>query len=49
MIAKLDKGTLLGKVDVKSTFMLIPVYPGDFDLLGFSIDGLFYINKCLPM
>ena len=49
MIAKLGKGTLLGKVDVKSAFRLIPVYPGDFDLLGFSIDGLFYIDKCLPM
>ena len=40
-IAKLGKGTLLGKVDVKSAFRLIPVYPVDFDLLGFSIDGLF--------
>ena len=34
---------------LKIAFMLIPVYPGDFDLLGFSIDGLFYIDKCLPM
>ena len=49
IIAKLGKGTLFGKVDVKSAFRLIPVYPGDFDLLGFSIDGLFYIDKCLSM
>ena len=33
MIAKLGKGTLLGKVDVKSDFMFIPEYPCDFDLL----------------
>ena len=31
MIAKLGKGTLLGKVDVKSAFRLIPVSPGDID------------------
>ena len=49
MITKLGKGTLLGKFDVKSDFRFIPVYPGDFNLLGLSIDGLFYIEKCLPM
>ncbi|XP_062578413.1 uncharacterized protein LOC134240321 isoform X1 [Saccostrea cucullata] len=49
MISVLGKGALLGKVDVKSAFRLIPIYPGDFDLLGFSEDGLYYIDKCLPM
>ena len=25
------------------------VHPGDFDFLGFQIDGKYYIDKCLPM
>lgn len=49
MIANLRRGTLIGKMDVESAFCLIPIYPGDFDLLGFSLDGLYYIDKCLPM
>lgn len=49
MIANLGRGALIGKMDIKSAFRLIPIYPGDFDLLGFSVDGLFYIDKCLPM
>lgn len=49
MISKLGSGALLGKLDVKSAFRLIPVDPADFDLLGFSIDGLYYVDKCLPM
>ena len=28
---------------------LIPEYIDDFDLHGFFIDGLFYIDKCLPI
>lgn len=49
MIASLGRGALIGKMDVKSAFRLIPIYPGDFDLLGFSVDGSYYIDKCLPM
>ena len=49
MIFKLGKGALLGKMDIKSAFRLVPVNPADFDLLGFAIDGQFYIDKCLPM
>lgn len=46
MISSLGKGALLGKVDVKSAFRLIPVHPSDFELLGFSIDSLYYVDKC---
>lgn len=28
---------------------LIPINPGDFGLLGFSADGLYHIDKCIPM
>ena len=45
----MGQGALLGKSDIKSAFRLLPIYPGDFDLLGFKIDGLYYYDKCLPM
>ncbi|XP_033733376.1 uncharacterized protein LOC117322521 isoform X1 [Pecten maximus] len=49
MISKLGQGALLGKADIKSAFRLIPIYPGDFDLLGFQFLDKYYIDKCLPM
>lgn len=49
MISKLGSGALLGKLDVKGAFRLIPVDPADLNLLGFLIDGLYYVDKCLPM
>ena len=35
-IAKMGKGTLLAKMDIKSAFRLMIINPGDFDLLGFK-------------
>ena len=49
MIAKIGKGANIGKRDIKSAFRLLPIYPGDFDLLGFKFDDMYYIDKCLPM
>ena len=48
LIHKMGKGALLGKMDLKSAFRLLPIWPGDFDLLGFMMDGLYYYDKCLP-
>ena len=39
-IHRLGKGAKLAKTDIKSAFRLIQFFPGDFDLLGFSLDGL---------
>ena len=36
-------------MDLKSAFRLLPVYPGDSDLLGYKIEEQFYIDKCIPM
>lgn len=49
MISKLGKRAELGVHDIKSAFRLLPVHPGDFDLLGFKIEDKYYVNKCLPM
>ena len=39
----------IGKNYIKSAFRLLPCYPGDFDLLGFKIRDMYYIEKCMPM
>ena len=49
MLSQLGKGAEMGVIDIKSAFRLLRVYPGDFDLLGFQIEGKYYIDKCLPM
>jgi hypothetical protein len=49
IVKKLDKNVLIAKMDIKSAFRLLPVYPGDFNLLGFKIDSDYFINKCMPM
>ena len=36
-------------MDIKSAIRLLPVYPGDFNLLGFKIDSDYFIDKCMPM
>lgn len=46
MISKLGSGALFIR---KTRRQNIPVDPADFDLLGFSIDGLYYVDKCLPI
>lgn len=43
------QGVELVKCDIKSAFRLLPVHPADFELLGFSFDGFFYIDRALPM
>lgn len=49
MVQKLGKGANLGKSDIKKAFRLLPVWPGDFDLLGFKLENKIYFDKCLPM
>lgn len=49
MIKTLGTGALIGKMDIKSAFRLLPCYPGDFDLLGFKFDNFYFIDKMAPM
>ena len=35
--------------DIKSAFRLLPVHPADYELLGFTFEGMYYYDKCLPM
>ncbi len=49
LVVEAGPGVWLAKADIKSTFRLLPVTPLDYELLGFSFDGMFYYDKCLPM
>jgi hypothetical protein len=49
MIKKLGFKAECSKMDVTSAFRLLPMNQGEFDLLGFKIGNLYFIEKCLPM
>ena len=46
---KLGPGSLLSKVDIESTFRLIPVQASDWPLLGMKWHHKFYFDKVLSM
>jgi len=46
-VIKLGQGSLLAKVDIKSTFWLLPVHPVDRHLLKMAWDDCFYVDTCL--
>jgi hypothetical protein len=48
MIARLGRGCLLNKFDVKAAFRLIPVAHNDLHLLGFKFDHRYYVDLFLP-
>ena len=41
-------GALMGKVDIKSAYRIIPVHPSDRHLLGMFWHGCYYIDLTLP-
>ena len=49
LVMRAGVGAWLAKSDIKSAFRLLPVHPEDYELLGFTFDGLYYYDKCLPM
>ena len=49
LVKSVGQGAYMAKTDIKSAFRLLPVHPGDFRLLGFSFEGFFFFDKCLPM
>lgn len=49
MIRKLGRNALLTKIDIKSAFRLLKVYPGDFALLGIKVVDKYYADKCMSM
>ena len=48
LIMKTGKGALMGKVDIKSAYRIIPVRPSDRYLLGMRWRDKFYVDLALP-
>ena len=48
-IIRLNRGALLAKIDIKSTFhLLLPVHPADRLMLGIFWNNGVYLDTCLP-
>ena len=47
-VLELGPGTLLGKMDVKEAFWIVPIHPSDRLLLAIQWKGNLYIDKVLP-
>lgn len=39
----------MAKTDIEDAFRVIPIHPADYYLLGFTWEGQYYYDKCLPM
>ena len=48
VILTLGKGTQLAKLDIKSAYRVIPVFPGDHLLLGVTWKGNIFVDTVLP-
>ena len=48
LIVKTGRGALMGKVDIKSAYRIIPVHPADRYLLGMFWQGKYYVDLALP-
>ena len=48
IINRLGLGALMGKIDLKNAFRLIPVRKQDWNLLGIHWQSKWYFDKCLP-
>lgn len=49
LVQQFGEGCLMAKSDIKDAFRIIPVSPDDYHLLGFTWQGQFYYERCLPM
>lgn len=47
MLANLGPGAQIAHLDIKSAFRLLPIHKSDFELLGFKIQDMIFIDKCL--
>ena len=48
LIVKTGRGALMGKVDIKSAYRIIPVHASNRYLLGMSWRGKYYVDLALP-
>lgn len=39
----------LAKVDLKDAYRIVPLHPSQWKWLGMKVDGMYFIDRCLPM
>lgn len=49
LVQKFGRECLMAKTDIEDAFRIIPIHPADYYLLGFTWEGQYYYDKCLPM
>ena len=49
LVQQFGEGALMSKTDIQDVFRIIPIHFNDHKLLGFSWEGSYYYDKCLPM
>ena len=49
LLTTVGQGCFIAKADVESAFRIVPIHPTDYHLLGFTFDGQYYYDMCLPM
>lgn len=46
---KYGKNCDLFKFDIENAYKIVPIHYSDWELLGFTLDQNFYVDKTLPM
>ncbi|MES9881803.1 MAG: reverse transcriptase domain-containing protein [Sedimenticola sp.] len=49
LLKQFGRGAYMSKTDIRSAFRILPVHPADYELLGFTWEGKFYYDRCVPM
>lgn len=49
LVTEYENPAWLAKVDLKDAYRVVPIHPDDWRFLGMQVDGLYYIDRMLPM
>lgn len=49
LVRSFGPGALMAKLDIESAFRLLPLHMESFRFMGFRVDAMFYVDRCLPM
>ena len=48
IIVSLGSNSLIAKADIEAAYRIIPIHPDSVHLLGFTWNGMYYYDRCLP-
>lgn len=49
LVRSFGPGALMAKLDIESAFRLLPLHPSSFRFMGFRFEGMYFVDRCLPM